>query len=104
MTQHQDRTQVDQHQEAPGRAGLSSLGRRPGVVSLVAGALAVVAAVLPSVGAIAIVLAAVAIGMGVPVMRRGPGADCFPFARTGVVLGMIAVPLGIVSLVMQLLA
>jgi hypothetical protein len=103
-TQHQERTQLHPPQDPSGRARLGALGRRPGLVALLAGAAGVVAAVLPSVGGVAIVLAAVAIGIGVPVMRRGPGDACFPCARTGVVLGMIAVPLGVVSVAMQLLA
>lgn len=76
---------------------------RHGFVSLGAGALGVVAATLPSMGLVALVLAAVAIGVGVPVMRRGPGVASFPFARVGVVLGMIAVLVGVLSVAMQLL-
>ena len=74
-----------------------------GLVSLAAGAFGVVAATLPSMGLVALLLAAVAIGVGVPVMRRGPGVPAFPFARVGVVLGMISVLLGVLSVVIQLL-
>ncbi len=74
-----------------------------GLVSFAAGALGVVAAILPSMGIVALVLAAVAIGVGVPVMRRGPQAASFAFARVGVVLGMISVLIGVLSVAMQLL-
>lgn len=71
---------------------------------MLSGAAGIVVAVLPGLGLLALALAALGIGAGVPAMRRGPGAACFPYARTGVVLGMIAVLLGGVSLAMQLLA
>lgn len=74
-----------------------------GVVSEGAGAVSVVVAILPSLGLVALVLAGLAIGVGVPVMRRGPGTAAFSFARVGVVLGMIGVLLGFLSLAMQLL-
>jgi formate-dependent nitrite reductase membrane component NrfD len=69
---------------------------------MIAGALGVVAAILPRLGALALLLAAIAICAGVPAMRRGPQAACFPYARAGVVLGMISVLLGFISLAMQL--
>lgn len=81
----------------------STDSRVRGHVSLGAGALAVVVAILPSLGIVALALAGVAIGVGVPVMRRGPGSAAFPSARVGVVLGMIGVLLGFISLAMQLL-
>lgn len=74
-----------------------------GVVSLGAGAASVVVAVLPSLGLLALLLAGAAIAVGVRVMRRGARTAAFPFARLGVVLGMIGVLLGFVSLAMQLL-
>ena len=102
MTQHRLGTQ-DHRSE--GAAAPAAHRRSPvrGAVSLAAGAFGVVAATLPAMGIAALLLAAVAIGVGVPVMRRGPGVPSFPFARVGVVLGMIAVLVGILSLAMQLL-
>lgn len=73
------------------------------MASLAAGTLGVLAASVPIPGVIALVLAAAAIGVGVPAMRRGPSAASFPYARAGVVFGMIAVLLGSLSLAMQLL-
>lgn len=84
-------------------AGAGGPRRGKGVASLVAGAAGIVAAILPGLGILALALAAVAIGTGVPAMRQGPGARCFPHARIGVVLGMIAVLLGFLSLAVQLL-
>lgn len=75
-----------------------------GLLSLGAGGLGVVFATLPALGIVALLLAGVAIGVGVPVMRRGPHAPGFPYARVGVVLGMIAVLLGFLSLAIQLLS
>ena len=74
-----------------------------GLASMGAGAVSVVIAILPSLGVVALVLAGGAIGLGVPVMRRGPTVAGFPSARVGVVLGMIGVLLGAISLAMQLL-
>lgn len=88
---------------ASSSGALGVVRRRPGLVSLAAGAAGIVVALLPGLGLLALALAALSIGAGVPGMRRGPGAVCFPYARTGVVLGMIAVLLGFVSLAMQLL-
>lgn len=100
-TQHRDRTETDAQADAD--AGASFVGRRPGLVSLLAGGVGVVVATLPSLGLLALALAALALATGVPAMRRGPRSRCFSTARTGVVLGMIAVLLGFVSLAMQLL-
>lgn len=74
-----------------------------GVVSMGVGAASVVVAVLPSLGLLALLLAGAAIAVGVRVMRRGARSAAFPFARLGVVLGMIGVLLGFLSLGMQLL-
>ena len=102
MTQHRSGTE---RREAVAHDAPAVDRRSPahGLVSLAAGALGVVAAILPSMGLAALLLAAVAIGVGVPVMRRGPGVASFPFARVGVVLGMISVLLGVLSVAIQLL-
>ncbi len=102
MTQR--RSAVDRRR-AVGNHAAATDRRSPahGLVSLGAGALGVVAATLPSMGLVALLLAAIAIGVGVPVMRRGPAVAAFPFARVGVVLGMISVLLGVLSVVIQLL-
>lgn len=97
-TQHRTGAELDREGGAPA-CGIRSRG----MVSLLAGAAGVVVAVLPALGMVALALAALAIGTGVPAMRKGPGTACFPFARTGVVLGMIAVLLGFLSLAMQVL-
>jgi len=101
-TQHHDPSEVDDGADSRGPG--SVVRRRPGLVSLLAGGAGVVVATLPRLGLLALALAALAIATGVPAMREGPGASCFSKARTGVVLGMIAVLLGVVSLAMQLLA
>ena len=100
-TQARDLTEVGAEDDGPARAAAPS--RRPGLVSMLSGGAGVVVAVLPSLGLLALALAAIAIGTGVPAMRRGTRAPCFPTARTGVVLGMIAALVGAVSLAMQLL-
>lgn len=86
--------------EAPQRGAAGSSTR--GLVSLGAGGLGVVFATLPALGIVALLFAGVAIGVGVAAMRLGPRAPGFPFARVGVVLGMIAVLLGFISLAIQL--
>ena len=101
-TQERARTGLDPDEGAPARV-IGVVRRRPGLVSLAAGGTGIVVALLPGLGLLALALAALSIGAGVPGMRRGPDAVCFPYARTGVVLGMIAVLLGFVSLAMQLL-
>ena len=102
-TQHRARTEIGAEADAAADAGGSFVGRRPGLVSLLAGGVGVVVATLPGLGLLALALAALALATGVPAMRRGPRSRCFSTARTGVVLGMIAVLLGFVSLAMQLL-
>ena len=102
-TQHRDRTETDAQADPAAGAGAGFVGRRPGLVSLLTGGGGVVVATLPSLGLLALALAVVALATGVPAMRRGPRSRCFSTARTGVVLGMIAVLLGFVSLAMQLL-
>lgn len=100
---HRSDAEVARTADVPVRdAGRGSPTR--GLVSMAAGGFGVVAATLPSMGIIALVLAAVALGVGVPVMRRGPGTASFSFARSGVVLGMIAVLIGVLSVALQLLA
>ncbi|MCO8126106.1 hypothetical protein NHL50_02670 [Acidimicrobiia bacterium EGI L10123] len=103
-TQHHDPSEVDADDGADSRDAGSVVRRRPGLVSLLAGGAGVVVATLPGLGLLALALAALAIASGVPAMRKGPGAASFSKARTGVVLGMIAVLLGVISLAMQLLA
>lgn len=98
-TQHRDRSEIDAERD---RAG-GPVGRRPGLVSMLAGGVGVVVAVLPGLGLLALALAVLALVAGVPAMRRGPRSECFSKARTGVTLGMIALLIGIVSLAMQLL-
>jgi len=73
-----------------------------GTVSAAAGAAGVVVGILPLVGVSALLLAAVAIGTGVPAMRSGPEGVGFHRGRTGVVLGMIAVVVGLASLAAEL--
>ena len=103
-TQQRTRTGVDpaggDRTDTPGRDPRS---RTPGVVSLLAGAGGVVAAIPPGLGVAAVALAVLAVVSGVPAMREGPSSPCYSFARTGVVLGMIAALLGFLSLAMQLL-
>lgn len=100
---------MTQHRSSPRAASAAVRTERStgssarGLVSAGAGATSVVVAILPSLGLLALLLAGVAIGAGVHVMRRGPGAAGFRFARVGVVLGMIGVLLGFLSLAMQLL-
>ena len=100
-TQHRPAAPARPAVVTPSRDAAGSAVR--GLVSLGAGGLGVVAATLPALGFVALLLAAVSIGVGVPAMRRGPRAPGFPFARVGVVLGMIAVLLGFLSLAIQLL-
>lgn len=102
-TQHRTGTDLDREGQAS-TADRGGASRTPGLVSLSAGAAGVVVAILPSLGIVALVLAALAIGTGVPAMRKGTGTACFALARTGVVLGMIAVLLGFISLAMQVLS
>lgn len=96
-TTHHRTTEADAVDESPDPT------RTKGVVSLGAGAAGILFAVLPGLGLLALALAAVAIGTGVPAMRQGPHAPCFPYARIGLVLGMIAVLLGFLSLAVQFL-
>lgn len=103
-TQHRPRSERTPEADDPvSTAAPGRTSRTPGLVSLFAGAAGVVFAILPSLGIVALGLAALAIGSGVPTMRKGPRTPGFPSARTGVVLGMIAVLLGSLSLAMQLL-
>lgn len=104
-TQHHPRSvRAPEADDPVSTAGRGRNIRTRGLVSLFAGAAGVVFAILPSLGVVALALAALAIGSGVPAMRKGPDTAAFPLARTGVVLGMIAVLLGFLSLAMQLLA
>lgn len=102
-TQHRDRSELEGQADGAAGVGGSFVGRRPGLVSLLAGGVGIVVATLPGLGLLALALAVLALATGVPAMRRGPRSRSFSTARTGVVLGMIAVLLGFVSLAMQLL-
>jgi hypothetical protein len=102
-TTPRDRTEIDADGGEAARARGSFVSRRPGLVSVLAGGAGVVVAVLPGLGLLALALAALSLGTGIPAMRRGPRARCFSAARTGVVLGMIAALLGVISLALQLL-
>ena len=100
MTQHRSTARASSVAARRDRSTGSSVR---GLVSLGAGAASVVVAILPALGIVALLLAGLAIAAGVQIMRQGPDAPAFRFARTGVVLGMIGVLLGFVSLAMQLL-
>lgn len=101
-TQQRSSTRTTHSGDSP-RADDAAGSSPRGLISLGAGGLGVVLATLPSLGIAALLLAGLAICVGVPAMRRGPRAPGFPFARVGVVLGMIGVLLGFVSLAIQLL-
>jgi len=70
----------------------------------VAGALGVVAGILPAGWPVGLVLAATAMVLGARGMRRGPAWPGFGPSRTGLVLGLIAMLLGVLGAALWLLA
>ena len=102
-TPHRTQTQIAEHGGPTGNTqqdgGASSVAS---TVAVVTGALGVVAGIVPKLGVGALILAVIALVSGVPVMRGGRHGPDFGRARTGVVLAVIAIVLGLLNLAIQL--
>lgn len=104
-TPHRTQTEIAQDRGPTGNtqhddaAAASSIAA---TVAVVTGALGVIVGIIPKLGVGALILAAIALVAGVPATRSGRRAPTFSRARTGVVLAVIAVVLGILNIAIQL--
>lgn len=73
-----------------------------GMVSAVTGGLGVAVGLIPRAGAFALILAVVALAAGIPSMREGRSAPGFATGRIGVLLGALALVVGILNIGIQL--
>lgn len=73
-----------------------------GMVSAVTGGLGVAVGLIPLAGAGALILAVIAFATGAPSLRRGRAASGYATARIGVVLGLVALVVGVLNIGIQL--